>query len=64
MRSPRPGGYEGRREPIMTWSLSDAFALAFDEKEQNPGADIEQLVTAYWAEMQAENEAQEKRTEA
>jgi len=48
----------------MTWSLSDAFALAFDEKEQNPGADITELVQAYWAEMQAENEAQEKRTEA
>lgn len=37
------------------WSLSDAFALAKIEKQENPALDFEKLVQEIWQEMECEN---------
>lgn len=40
----------------MLWSFADAIALAQDLiKDMEPGADIEKLTNAVWADMQVDN---------
>ena len=41
----------------MKWCFADAIALALDEKRDHPEKDFAELVNAFWAEMQTENEA-------